>query len=33
LRRALPQLRVISHNEVPDNKSIRIIAVIGGSKG
>ncbi|MEO4027377.1 flagellar biosynthesis protein FlhA [Chromobacterium vaccinii] len=33
LRRALPQLRVISHNEIPDNKSIRIIAVIGGSKG
>jgi len=33
LRRALPQLRVISHNEVPDNKSIRIIAVIGGNKG
>ncbi|MDF0604299.1 flagellar biosynthesis protein FlhA [Neisseriaceae bacterium TC5R-5] len=33
LRRALPQVRVISHNEIPDNKSIRIIAVIGGSKG
>ena len=33
LRRPLPQLRVISHNEIPDNKSIRIIAVIGGSKG
>ncbi len=33
LRRALPQLRVISHNEIPDSKSIRIIAVIGGSKG
>ncbi|MCQ4144946.1 flagellar biosynthesis protein FlhA [Vogesella sp. AC12] len=32
LRRALPQLRVISHNEIPDSKSIRIIAVIGGSK-
>lgn len=32
LRRALPQLKVISHNEIPDNKSIRIIAVIGGSK-
>jgi flagellar biosynthesis protein FlhA len=30
LRRALPQLKVISHNEIPDNKSIRIIAVIGG---
>ncbi|TDR82666.1 flagellar biosynthesis protein FlhA [Paludibacterium purpuratum] len=33
LRRPLPQLRVISHNEIPDNKSIRIIAVIGGHKG
>jgi len=33
MRRPLPQLRVISHNEIPDNKSIRIIAVIGGSKG
>jgi flagellar biosynthesis protein FlhA len=33
LRRPLPQLRVISHNEIPDNKTIRIIAVIGGSKG
>ncbi|WP_028537066.1 flagellar biosynthesis protein FlhA [Paludibacterium yongneupense] len=33
LRRPLPQMRVISHNEIPDNKSIRIIAVIGGSKG
>jgi flagellar biosynthesis protein FlhA len=32
LRRALPQLRVISHNEVPDNKSIRIIAVIGEAR-
>lgn len=32
LRRALPQLRVISHNEIPDSKTIRIIAVIGGSK-
>ncbi|SCK06176.1 flagellar biosynthesis protein FlhA [Vogesella sp. LIG4] len=33
LRRALPQLKVISHNEIPDSKSIRIIAVIGGSRG
>ena len=32
LRRALPQLRVISHNEIPDNKSIRIIAVIGEAR-
>ncbi len=33
LRRPLPQMRVISHNEIPDNKTIRIIAVIGASKG
>lgn len=33
LRRALPQLRVISHNEIPDSKTIRIIAVIGAGKG
>ncbi|TIC78739.1 flagellar biosynthesis protein FlhA [Crenobacter intestini] len=32
MRRALPQLRVISHNEIPDSKTIRIIAVIGGGK-
>ncbi|MGL6072489.1 flagellar biosynthesis protein FlhA [Craterilacuibacter sp.] len=32
LRRALPQLRVISHNEIPDSKTIRIIAVIGAGK-
>ena len=33
MRRPLPQLRVISHNEIPENKSIRIVAVIGASKG
>lgn len=33
LRRPLPQLRVISHNEIPDNKNIRIVAVIGASRG
>ncbi|MDN0074597.1 flagellar biosynthesis protein FlhA [Crenobacter sp. SG2303] len=32
LRRPLPHLRVISHNEIPDNKTIRIIGVVGGSK-
>lgn len=32
LRRPLPQMRVISHNEIPDNKSVRIIAVIGSSE-
>lgn len=30
LRRALPQLAVLAHNEIPDNKTIRIIAVVGG---
>lgn len=29
LRRSLPQLRVLSHAEVPENKSIRITAVLG----
>ena len=30
LRRALPQLAVLAHNEIPDNKTIRIISVVGG---
>jgi flagellar biosynthesis protein FlhA len=30
LRRAAPQLRVISHAEVPENKNIKVIAVLGG---
>lgn len=30
LRRALPHLAVLAHNEIPDNKTIRIIAVVGG---
>ncbi|WP_029050131.1 flagellar biosynthesis protein FlhA [Cupriavidus sp. amp6] len=29
LRRTLPQLRVLSHAEVPDNRNIRITAMIG----
>ncbi len=29
LRRATPGLRVISHNEIPDSKTIRIVGVIG----
>jgi flagellar biosynthesis protein FlhA len=29
LRRAIPQFRVISHNEIPDNKTIRIVGVLG----
>jgi len=32
LRRPLPHLRVISHNEIPDNKTIRIVGVVGGNK-
>lgn len=30
LRRATPGLRVISHNEIPDSKTIRIVGVLGG---
>ena len=30
LRRALPQLAVLSHNELPDNKNIRVVGVVGG---
>jgi flagellar biosynthesis protein FlhA len=30
LRRAVPQLKVISHAEVPDTKTIRVTAVLGG---
>ncbi|WP_035384860.1 flagellar biosynthesis protein FlhA [Ferriphaselus sp. R-1] len=30
LKRALPQLRVISHEEVPDFKSVRVTAMVGG---
>ncbi|MGD9786931.1 MAG: flagellar biosynthesis protein FlhA [Sulfuricellaceae bacterium] len=30
LRRAAPQLRVISHAEVPENKNIKVVAVLGG---
>ncbi|TCV90742.1 flagellar biosynthesis protein FlhA [Sulfurirhabdus autotrophica] len=30
LRRSIPQLKVISHAEVPETKSIRVTAVIGG---
>lgn len=32
LRRALPQLRVLAHSEIPDSRKIKITAVIGGSK-
>jgi flagellar biosynthesis protein FlhA len=30
LRRASPQLKVLSHAEIPDGRSIRVIAVLGG---
>jgi flagellar biosynthesis protein FlhA len=30
LKRAVPQLKVISHSEIPDNKTIRVVAVLGG---
>lgn len=32
LRRAIPQLRVLAHSEIPDSKKIKITSVIGGSK-
>ncbi|SFE52180.1 flagellar biosynthesis protein FlhA [Nitrosomonas sp. Nm166] len=32
LRRALPQLRVLSHSEIPDSRRIKITSVIGGSR-
>jgi flagellar biosynthesis protein FlhA len=31
LRRALPQLKVLSHTELPDTKTIRVTGLIGGS--
>ena len=30
LRRALPQLKVLSHNEVPETKTIRVTSLVGG---
>ncbi|MCA3068924.1 MAG: flagellar biosynthesis protein FlhA [Rhodocyclaceae bacterium] len=30
LKRAVPQLKVISHSEIPDSKTIRVVAVLGG---
>jgi len=30
LRRAAPQLKVISHSEVPESKNIKVVAVLGG---
>ncbi|MDO9393378.1 MAG: FHIPEP family type III secretion protein, partial [Methylotenera sp.] len=31
LRRAVPHLRVLSHEELPDSKTIRVTSLIGGS--
>ncbi|MDR1312018.1 MAG: flagellar biosynthesis protein FlhA [Burkholderiaceae bacterium] len=30
LRRAVPHLKVLSHNEIPDSKTIRVTSVVGG---
>jgi len=30
LRRSLPQLKVLSHAEIPDSRTIKITAAIGG---
>jgi flagellar biosynthesis protein FlhA len=30
LRRTIPQLRVIAHTEVPDNRKIRVASILGG---
>ncbi len=31
LRRALPQLRVLAHSEIPDSKKIKITSLVGGN--
>jgi flagellar biosynthesis protein FlhA len=30
LRRSVPQLKVLSHSEVPDSRTIRVVAILGG---
>ncbi|MCB6183704.1 flagellar biosynthesis protein FlhA [Leeia sp. TBRC 13508] len=30
LRRAIPSLKILSHSEVPDTRSIQVVAIIGG---
>jgi flagellar biosynthesis protein FlhA len=30
LRRSIPQLRVVAHNEIPDNRKIRVASMLGG---
>lgn len=32
LRRALPQLRVLAHSEIPDSKKIKITSIVGGNQ-
>lgn len=32
LRRSLPQLRVLSHAEIPDSRKLKITSVVGGNK-
>ncbi|MBS0497433.1 MAG: flagellar biosynthesis protein FlhA [Gammaproteobacteria bacterium] len=32
LRRAIPQLRVLAHSEIPDSRKIKITSMIGGNK-
>ncbi len=32
LRRALPQLRVLSHSEIPDSRKIKLTSMVGGNK-
>jgi flagellar biosynthesis protein FlhA len=30
LRRSIPQLKVLAHNEVPENRIIKVTSIIGG---
>ena len=30
LRRTLPQVKVLSHSELPENKTIRVTSLVGG---
>jgi flagellar biosynthesis protein FlhA len=30
LRRTVPQLKVLAHNEVPENRIIKVTSIIGG---
>jgi flagellar biosynthesis protein FlhA len=33
LRRALPQLRVLAHAEIPDSRSVRVSSIVGAAQG